>query len=155
MAFSRRVLSRVPAFDVELGPGALGLGEDSLFALQLREAGYVIVGAPDTVVEHHCDASRLLRVNWLHRARHSGWSAAYRDYHWHHKDIQHAWLKYAAAVATLRAWRVKWRKECRREEGCVEREMVLARTVHYFERFMIERRRPRNYTVRGLVKQAL
>ncbi|KAA6407127.1 MAG: hypothetical protein FRX48_09193 [Lasallia pustulata] len=32
MAFSRRVLEKVPSFDTELGPGALGFFDESLFS---------------------------------------------------------------------------------------------------------------------------
>jgi hypothetical protein len=53
MGFSREVLSKVPAFDTELGPGALGFGDEMLFSWQLLEAGYQIHGALDVAVEHH------------------------------------------------------------------------------------------------------
>src|SRR5688572_15573077 len=47
MAFSRKVLERVPAFDPELGPGALGFDDEAMFAWQLLEAGYRLLAAPD------------------------------------------------------------------------------------------------------------
>jgi glycosyltransferase involved in cell wall biosynthesis len=65
MALSGKVLGRVPAFDPELGTGALGNGEETLFTLQLREAGFRIAGAFESVVEHHFDESRLQRRQWL------------------------------------------------------------------------------------------
>ena len=39
MGFHRSVLKRVPAFDPELGGGAMGFGEDTLFSWQICEAG--------------------------------------------------------------------------------------------------------------------
>ena len=67
MAFHRRVLKAVPTLDTDLGPGALGSGEEILFALQLKEAGFRIVAVP-SVIEHHFQASRLLYSAWKKRA---------------------------------------------------------------------------------------
>lgn len=64
-AIQRRVLDKVKSFDEELGAGRLGVGEETLFALQLREAGFKIVGAPDAVVWHHFDPSRKSRESFL------------------------------------------------------------------------------------------
>ncbi len=46
MVFHRRVLSKVPGFDTDLGagPGSLGFGEETLFSRQLTEAGFRIIG---------------------------------------------------------------------------------------------------------------
>jgi hypothetical protein len=60
----RHVLERVAAFDVELGPGALGYGEDALFSQQLLRAGFTIVSAFDAAVEHHANPSRLTRAGF-------------------------------------------------------------------------------------------
>ncbi len=155
MAFSRKVLARVPAFDAALGAGALGFGEDTLFAWQVREAGFRIAGALDVCVEHHCDASRLQRSSWLDRARHLGQSMAYVDYHWRHKTIRHPGVYYVAAVTRLQAWRWKWRNTYRSVAGCMERELELVRRVHYLRRYLSECRRPRQYALRGLVKRGL
>ena len=46
MGFSREVLEKVPAFDPELGPGALGFMDDSLFALQMKAAGFHLKALP-------------------------------------------------------------------------------------------------------------
>lgn len=64
-AIHRRVLDKVATFDEELGAGRLGVGEETLFALQLQEAGFRIVGAPAAVVWHHFDASRKSREAFI------------------------------------------------------------------------------------------
>ena len=51
MALSREVFAKVPGFDPELGPGALGFYDDTLLGWQLQEAGYTIGSAFDVVVE--------------------------------------------------------------------------------------------------------
>ncbi len=57
MTFSRKVLRDVPQFDVELGPGARGFMDETLFYLQMLKAGYHIVFVPGLPVEHHFDPS--------------------------------------------------------------------------------------------------
>ena len=47
MAFRRDVLQTVPAYDTELGPGALGFYDDSLFSMQMARAGLNIQSALD------------------------------------------------------------------------------------------------------------
>lgn len=54
-AFSRSVLNKVPAFDPELGPGALGFCDDVLFSRQLVNAGYRLTAVFDYPVTHHFD----------------------------------------------------------------------------------------------------
>jgi hypothetical protein len=66
-AFSKAVLEKVPAFDTELGPGALGFSDDVLLSWQIKQAGYTIASA-ENFVEHHFDASRLTRSSLLDRS---------------------------------------------------------------------------------------
>ena len=63
MAFARRVLEKVPAFDLELGAGPRGLlATETLFSRQLRTAGFRLLAAgEDSTVEHHCGEHRLTR----------------------------------------------------------------------------------------------
>jgi glucosyl-dolichyl phosphate glucuronosyltransferase len=82
IAFTRRVLERVPGFQPELGPGALGFGEDTLFGVLLSRAGYRLRYAHDAVVEHHFDASRLERAGFLEWAEKGGRSSAMMDVKW-------------------------------------------------------------------------
>jgi glucosyl-dolichyl phosphate glucuronosyltransferase len=79
-AIHRRVLEKVPAFDEELGAGRLGVGEETLFAEQLLEAGYAITGTPDAVVWHHFDPSRKTRESFIRASEAWGRSNAYIDF---------------------------------------------------------------------------
>lgn len=82
IAFKRAVLERVPGFEPELGPGALGFGEDTLFGVLLGRAGYRLAYAHDAVVEHHFDPSRLERAGFLEWAEKGGRSSAVMDVKW-------------------------------------------------------------------------
>lgn len=151
MAFSREILRRVPAFDTELGPGALGFGDDQLFASQLLEAGYRIVGRQRVCVEHHFDRRRLLRKFWLEAARKRGRSQAYRGHHWEHWGSR--WLRPRLTLATLRLarWRAT-RDDEASAEGCPEPELELEFQCALLRAHLHERLRPRNYAPRGCVK---
>ena len=83
MAFSRRVVKTVGEFDPELGPGALGFFDDSLWSWRITEAGFrTVAAAPEISVEHHFDHSRLTRRTLLNLAERMGRSSAWVDYHW-------------------------------------------------------------------------
>ena len=86
MAFSRTVLSTVPAFDTHVGPGRLGFAEETHFAERLLRAGYRIADAFDVEVEHHCDPSRLHRTSFLSSAERLGRTMAHLHYHWRHEE---------------------------------------------------------------------
>ena len=154
MGFARQVLTKVPAFDTELGPGALGFGDEMLFSWQLLEAGYKLLGALDVEVEHHFEADRLQRKAFLESARKRGRTQAYLDYHWRHRQIPDARRKYSLAQARLWYWRARRQAECRSAEGCAAWELELLQRVHYYKSWLQERRRTPNYAPRGLVKQS-
>lgn len=82
MAFSRKILEKVAGFDVVLGPGGLGNCEDSLFVMQMREAGYRLQMVHDAGVEHFFDAARLQSKSILRAARNLGRSEAYVHLRW-------------------------------------------------------------------------
>ena len=83
MAFSRRAAEATGEFDPELGPGALGFFDDSLWSWRLMAAGFRLVGAaPGISVEHHFDRTRLTRATLLAMAERMGRSAAWVEYHW-------------------------------------------------------------------------
>lgn len=152
MAFSRRVLDRVPCFDPELGPGALGFGDDSLFALQAWEAGYrLMVGGPDTEVEHHFQESRLARAAFIDSARKRGRSKAYVIYHWYHNEPMHLWLRLLRARAWLLLAQLRSKRAIRRDHIGVDEYLALQRVS-----FLIYMKelcgQPRQYERRGLVK---
>lgn len=104
-AITRAALSGGITFDVDLGPGALGFGEDTLFGWQLMRRGIRIASAPDAVVEHWVDAERLTSKAIRKVAIRMGQSEAYLAYHW--RDIalpsllRLRWLKARAKVAWL------------------------------------------------------
>jgi glycosyltransferase involved in cell wall biosynthesis len=81
MAFSRAVLERVPLFDVNLGAGALGFHEETLFASQLLWSGYRIAGCDSltATVDHHFDVSRVDDDFVMRMAVAMGRSSAYFD----------------------------------------------------------------------------
>jgi hypothetical protein len=154
MAFSRCVLTNVPRFDVELGPGALGFGDDKLFSWQIQEAGNQITGAGEEgVVEHHFEPSRLTRDNFLKRAAGEGRSNAYLYYHWLHSDLRYVRLRLARNRMRLNLLRRRRRAECAAPEGCPEWELDLVERVAFGEQYLREARRERQYARRGLVKR--
>jgi glycosyltransferase involved in cell wall biosynthesis len=150
MAFRRAVLERVPGFDPELGPGAIGFGDDTLFSLQLREAGFRISAAFDAVVEHHFDERRLATSHWLANARRMGHTDAYLAHHWENAEWSRPeWLVVKAALRWLTcgaAWL--------RIGPVPESVLVATRHLHAGLRYLRERHRPRNYAPRGLIRLA-
>jgi glucosyl-dolichyl phosphate glucuronosyltransferase len=149
MAFHRRVLDRVPEFDTELGPGALGFGDDGLFSWQLEEAGFRIGEAPEALVTHHPDPSRLLRSSWLSAARSRGRTEAYQLYHWLYGEIICPRLRRMWLGAKLAARR---RVTELGSEGAPLWELSYVLHMEKCRQFMVERKRGRNYTKHGLRK---
>jgi glycosyltransferase involved in cell wall biosynthesis len=151
MAFSRRILQKVPAFDPELGPGALGFGDEALFAAQIREAGFTLVPRWDVAVEHHCSADRLNRDGLAGIAKRMGYSRAYVQYHWEHLDVA------APRLAELWVWLKLFSRRCydRLTSGGREPkpwEVAYITHAHLYRRYRAEQLKPRNYDRRGLVK---
>jgi len=56
---AREVLDRIGGFDERLGPGASGTSEDVDFARRLNQAGITIGYAPQAIVYHRVERSRL------------------------------------------------------------------------------------------------
>ena len=155
MALARRVFERVPMFDPELGPGSdLGSCEESLYSLQLREAGYRIVGAFHTSVEHHFDSSRLTRQSFLSRARIEGRCAAYIAHHWKHEIVKHP--RWELLLLWCKVWLQRWpERACWPfAEGLPLREMNRRSRLHFVQQYLRERGRARKYSKHGLVKLA-
>jgi glycosyltransferase involved in cell wall biosynthesis len=152
MGIRRAVLEKVPAFDPELGPGALGFGEDTLFSRQLALAGYRLGFVEQAVVVHHPDASRLQRSAWLDAGRKRGRTWAYLLHHWRHEVVRFprlCWLRFAAKLLLRR---IIQPPGAFHDEGCPLWEMSYVGWMAQCRQFLVERRRPRNYAKRGLVK---
>lgn len=151
MALMRHVLQRVPCFDQELGAGALGFGDDGLFASQLLAAGFRIHDGRNVVIEHHFEPYRLKRGSWLDAARRRGESHAYRGHHWEHWGCRLGRARSLLAAARLVSWRMLNRKKIA-DDGCDEEELTLAFDLAMLRGHVRESRRPRNYDRHGLVR---
>jgi glycosyltransferase involved in cell wall biosynthesis len=152
MGFSRQVLSRVPAFDPELGPGALGFWDDVLFAYQVREASFTIAAALDVVVEHHFDESRLARASWIARAQQDGRSRAYVARHWEHQVAPDTWWGLARRRAGLAYRRLRRRRHWPHAEGIALWEYLDVQEIAFRRQCRVEAKRPANYGRLGLVR---
>jgi glycosyltransferase involved in cell wall biosynthesis len=152
MAFSRKVLEKVPGFDTELGPGALGFEDDTLFTWQLVAAGYRLGCAFDVVVEHHFEESRLSRSGFLERSKKAAQSQAYVAYHWEHCVTPLVRLRYIKAVLRLAYLRMKNRRQKKHEEGLPLWEIDGLYGVYYYRQYLFESKRAFNYEKHGLVK---
>ncbi|HYG22144.1 MAG TPA: glycosyltransferase family 2 protein [Verrucomicrobiae bacterium] len=152
MAFSRNVLTRVPGFDPELGPGRLGFWDDSLFSFQVKRAGFRLRMAVEAEMEHHFLPDRLSRAALLDRAKGEGESEAYVAWHWKHQSIESP--TYHAGRAALRLFmkRVLAAGKNIQSEGLELWELNLIRRIAYLRHLNHERRRTPNYQPYGLVK---
>jgi GT2 family glycosyltransferase len=152
MAFSRKVLEKVPSFDPELGPGQLGFADDSLFGMQIHAAGYRLLAVPEARIEHHYDLSRISREHLLKRARSAGRSNAYVDYHWHHKTVARPGYVLAKLKVKLMLMRLGGRGGVRMSEGLSQWESDVLQWKAYLEEMKVLVKKPRNYEKHGLRK---
>jgi glycosyltransferase involved in cell wall biosynthesis len=152
MGFHRTILKRVPAFDPELGGGAMGFGEDTLFSWQLCEAGYRLHRVPDALAIHHPEPARLLRSQWLAAASKRGPTVAYLLHHWQHGEVRNPLMRAYYFAAKLRLRRILQPPVSMDTEGCAPWEMSYVLTIEKCRHFLKERRRRRNYSKRGLVR---
>jgi glycosyltransferase involved in cell wall biosynthesis len=151
MCFSRAVLARVPSFDVELGAGALGSGEESLFAAQLIIAGYRIANRLDLCMEHHFQVERLKRASWLRAAKVLGMSHAYRGHHWDHWGLRFGRARALAASCRVATWRLRHQDRLL-DDGCDEIELNLVYQQALIAYHVEIHQEPRKYEKHGLVK---
>jgi glycosyltransferase involved in cell wall biosynthesis len=136
-----REMARALPFDEELGPGQLGLGEDLLFTLQARAAGFRLVTEESAVVVHHLDASRLERRSLIDHAERSGRSDAYIWRHWLHSEL--GWIRIRIIRAQLGLVRMKL--SARRRMYFTEVEYVAFHRLAFLRQLRLERRRPARY----------
>lgn len=153
MAFHRRVLNRVPGYDVELGAGTAYGGEESLFTLQAREAGFRLASRPDVMVEHHFQEDRLLPQPMRIRAERSGRETAYIMHHWSHEPVTFARRNLIRSLVKLVQIRRADRKEWPHHEGISPRELKAIEIYLFYRHYPTLKKLPRNYDRRGLVKK--
>ena len=151
-AIRRTVLQSVPRFDPELGAGALGMAEETLFSMQLRRAGFRIVSAEHALCIHNCDEDRLTRSAFLEAASKLGRSDAYIAYHWEHLDIKYPIAALARARARLAFYRARHAFTARGGAPVAVWEMQLVRDVHFALGYLEQCERPRNYEKYGLLR---
>lgn len=150
MAFHRRILDRIPGFDVELGPGALGFGDDSLFSRQIQAAGYKLVGALDVVVEHHFDLSRLTKNRLITLARNMGRTRAFLSHHWEHEVVRRSRRKFIRTkLQQLWARRFALVGE-RTDTNEFVHALKMEQDHAYYAEYFVQRKRPFKYGLRGL-----
>jgi len=130
MGIRREVFDRIPGFDLELGPGITGLGEDTLLWMQMVELGMRILPVNDTEVIHHPDRRRLDHASWTVVARQQGLTYAYLWHHWKHLTPANTlageyWnrLKLTLRILLERGGRTP-------DEGCPEWELLYRSRIH-------------------------
>ena len=150
MGIHRTVSGLIDGFDEELGPGASGFGEDTLFWMQMKEAGLRIEAVHDTFVTHYPDPSRLTRSSWLSTATRYGKTRAYLAYHWEHSQVPCPAL-HALFVSIKLILRRMLRRPVRPDdEGCPAWEMSYLVRIESLMRYIEESKKPRNYECRAL-----
>lgn len=152
MGFTRRVLNKVPLFDPELGPGALGFGDDTLFSDQLHRAEFRLGWVPEAKVTHNPRPDRLTRGEWLKAAAKRGATEAYLLHHWHHKRLKlprTRGLWYRTKLALRRSLHKAMTLD---QEGCALWEISYVGNIALLDSFTREYNRKRKYSRHGLVK---
>ena len=143
MAVRREVLKKVSGFDPELGPGALGFGDDTLFGLRLESAGFPAMGVKDAIVEHHFDKSRLRGSSLVDASIRRGRSMAYIHHHWLHGVVTNLNRKIIARRIELMLWRVAHCELRASSEGFPEEGLRRFRGLSFLLQFRREKlRRP-------------
>ena len=148
MAVGKNVFEKVPKFDPELGPGQLGFGGETLFSLQMQEAGFQIQAAFDVVVEHHPDTTRFSRKGFREMAKKRGKSAAHINYHWrHHTDWNPIFLLAGLVFFGIKIawWRLRHAQSIADTEGHSMEEFELLRRFYRIQQHLVEQRHEPKY----------
>jgi len=149
MAFHRRVLSKVRAFDTQLGPGALGFFDEALFSWQMTAAGFRLKGSLDVAVEHHFDTTRLTRDSLLTLARKMGRSRAYIFHHWKQQRSRMIVPRLTWAELQL-AWARILDRNGRLAGRLPSIEVIRQEEMRAFCReYLVQRKGPARYAVSG------
>ncbi len=153
MAFTRDVLKKIPAFDVELGPGQAGFRDDTLFYSQMLVAGFKIAAIPHSIVEHNFEPSRLTTKYWIKNAISSGNSTAYMNHHWQHDPVEKPVMKEMFWKTMLAAFRATQGRRDPDAEGCHRFEMKAVENVTFYQMIRKISSETRHYDRLGLVKK--
>lgn len=155
MCFSRKVLSKVPGFDPELGAGARGNAEDTLFTIQLERAGFHRVFLPNVVVEHHFEESRLTRDAFVRQAKLRGELDAYLKHHWFHSDSRFPRLRLAQRQLQY-LWKclthLATHLSSISSKTIADWELPMLEAIYLYRFYLSERKLPRRYEKMGLIK---
>jgi GT2 family glycosyltransferase len=152
MGFHRSVFERVPAFDPEIGAGALGFFEDTLFGWQLAEAGFRLRFVPEASVIHYQNTSRFIYRYCLSERAKYGASQAYVLHHWQHQTLKAPWWRFYYMMLKLSVRRFVQTPPPPDSQGMPPWEASYLAEIAMHRQFLIERRRPRNYGKQGLIK---
>ena len=150
MAFGRHVLAKVPAFDPEIGAGARGNGEDTIFSMQLERAGYRRIFVAEPAVVHHFEAARLTRAAFLDLARRRGELDAYLKHHWFQTPTRFPRLRLAQWRARFALRRLRNPKPA--GDAIAAWELPMLEQIALYRSYLRERRRRPCYRRHGLVK---
>jgi glycosyltransferase involved in cell wall biosynthesis len=149
MALHRRVLDVVTGFDEHLGPGALGLGADTLLAYRVRAAGFRLQGRFDTVVVHHPHTGRLQHDSLTAAAEAAGRFRGYAAYHWEHRSVPAPGVRRARRAWLLNRWRRSHPIEAAWTEGIHPEELTHIIYLNEYVQFLREMGTPRRYSRLG------
>ena len=122
MALGRRAIAAVGEFNPELGPGALGFFDDTVYAWRVRQAGLRLVAALGVSVEHHFDRARITPPAMLGLAQRMGTSAAHAVYHWGDVAAPRGPFKVWRAWALL--WAERLRTLCTPGDGAAQERVI-------------------------------
>ena len=146
MAFGRHVLEAVSGFNLELGPGAMGFCEETLFSYQLLDCGYRIVSAFDAAVEHHFDLSRLNRKSLLALAAGLGRCDGYMEWHWFHRPHAVGPLLRLKNLTGLWRRRLKNLRRWTFGNEIDDWEINRVHLIAFRQQYLIESRKPRKFS---------
>ena len=142
MAFSRRLVDVVGEFDPELGPGALGFYDETIYVWRLKRAGFRLEAAPDVSVEHHFDRDRLTRRTLLSMAKRMGESEGFIHYHWHGGNPRPLRVWRAWALLLAERLRAPWTL---RSEAASARELERVKQLAFWRQLQRCDGAPRKY----------
>lgn len=79
MIVRAKVFARIGGFRPELGPGIIGLGEETEISLRMRQAGCRLIYAPQILIRHRLPKKRLTRAFIRKRFFQQGRAGAYYE----------------------------------------------------------------------------